>query len=76
MIRGFCYFMLFLAVLWLLQGFGSFLVDMWPVIKWMILVGAAFFLFKSLGFLGKKKQEPGPETINVDPNGNAEVNND
>lgn len=75
MIRGFVYFMLFLVVLWLLQGFGAFLVDMWPIIKWMILVGAAFFLFKNLGLLGKKRQEAGPTTVNVDPDGNAEVNN-
>lgn len=53
MIRGFCYFMLFLAVLWLLQGFGAFLVDMWPLIKWGILVAAAFVVFSALG--GKKK---------------------
>lgn len=56
MIKGFLYFITLLLALWLAQGFAAFLVEMWPIIKWAILVGAAAYLFKNLG----KRPEPKP----------------
>lgn len=76
MLKGFMYFMVGLLVLWILQGFAAFVVDMWPLIKWAIFVGAACYLFKNLGAWGKKEDAPGPETVQVDPEGNAEMNRD
>jgi len=77
MIKGFMYFMLILLALWVVQGFGSFLVDMWPLIKWGILVVAFCIVIKQLGsWWNKETPAQGTTTLNVDPNGNPEVNND
>ena len=65
MIRGVWYFMLILLALWVVQGFGSFLVDMWPLIKWGVLVAAFFIVIKQLS--GKPKP-----TTTADTEGPAE----
>jgi len=68
MIKGFVYFMLILLALWMAQGFGSFLVDMWPLIKWGILVAALFIVIKQLSGKPKVKET----TTTADPEGPVE----
>jgi hypothetical protein len=73
MLKGFMYFMLILMVLWVAQGFGTFLTDMWPLIKWGILVGAFIIIIKQLGGKKDTTTTAAPEEpVTADPEGPAE----
>ena len=48
-----------LFVLYLLVGFGHFLLAIWPLLKVAILVGALIFVLQKIGIWGKPKPPGG-----------------
>jgi hypothetical protein len=55
-LKGAVYVIAALFILFLLRGFAGFIVDLWPVLKVGILVGALALVLKYLGGLFTSKE--------------------